>query len=116
MSKGKKGKHAHFDNVALINHVFERGRSAGQTFSSKACAVWIVMALREEGFGIKRLQRVLDSVNKYARLTASGEIDIEAQRDHIRKTTGINIRYEAADDILYEVDSAEVEDFEFEEE
>lgn len=114
MSKGRK--RAHFDNVALIRQIYDKGTQAGQTFSAKACAVWVTLALREEGFGIKRLQRVLDAMHKYVDQTIKGEIDIEEQREHIRRTTGINIRYDSKDDVLYEMDAEIADNLEFMEE
>lgn len=117
MSKGKR-KHAHFDNVALIRQVFDKGATAGKVFSAKACCVWIVLALREEGYGPQRLQRVLGNVLKYVKATTDGSIDIDEQREHIRRTTGINIKYDSADTILYEIDAdfADEHDLDFMEE
>lgn len=79
--------------------------------ATRCCMVWIALALREEGFGSKRIKRVMENVHKYA-CTLNGKNTIDDQLKHIEQITGLRIIWTDSDEIRME----ELEDWEDEEE
>lgn len=78
--------------------------------STRCILVWATLALREEGFGRKRIKRVLDSIHKYAN-TLNNKNTIENQLQHIEKTLGLRIVWRNDDEITIE-EIEEMEGFE----
>ncbi|MCR5466793.1 MAG: hypothetical protein K6F11_08180 [Lachnospiraceae bacterium] len=58
--------------------------------AARCCMVWAALALREEGYGSKRIKRVLENIYKYA-VTLNGKTTIEEQTEHIARVTGLRI-------------------------
>lgn len=60
--------------------------------AAKCCVIWTALALREEGFGAKRIKRVLENLHKYA-VTVTGTVTIDEQVKHIENVTGLKIHW-----------------------
>lgn len=82
-------------NKSLVNALKNEYRR-GIKDSSKACAVWVALALREEGFGGERIGKVLMAMHKYSQTVVNG-VAIEEQIKHIESVTGLKIRWEEDD-------------------
>lgn len=50
---------------------------------------WVILALREEGFGQTRLKRVIDRVLHYSERYVDGDLNMEQMMRHNTTTTGI---------------------------
>lgn len=84
--------------------------------AARCIMVWCALALREEGFGSKRIKRVLEAVHKYA-VAVTGKVSIEEQLDHIERVTGLRIRWGSPDDVtsISVEEIAELEELEIDE-
>lgn len=71
------------------------------TNASRCVLVWAALALREEGYGRKRMKRVLENIYKYAK-TLGGRNTIEEQLKHIENTLGIRIVWNPNDELSIE--------------
>lgn len=63
--------------------------------------VWSALALREEGFGGKRIKRVLMNIHKYAN-QLNGKATIDEQLAHIERVTGLKIVWTSENEITIE--------------
>lgn len=92
----------HFANT--VNSLLKQAN----TNATRCIMVWCALALREEGFGGKRIKRVLESVHKYA-MAINGKATIDEQLAHIENVTGLKIVWNDDDSISIE-DCEEWED------
>ena len=69
--------------------------------ATRCIMVWCALALREEGFGSKRIKRVLESIHKYAD-QVNGKTTIDEQLAHIERITGLRIIWTSENEITIE--------------
>ena len=74
--------------------------------ATRCVLAWAALALREEGFGSKRIRRVLENIHKYA-CTLNGKSTIDEQLKHIENVTGLRIVWTDSDEIRID----EIEDW-----
>lgn len=87
----------------------EQVRKQAQQNAAKCCVIWTALALREEGFGAKRIKRVLENLHKYA-VTLTGTNTIDDQVKHIERVTGLKIRWTSDQMTIDDVEEWEDDD------
>ena len=82
--------------------------------AARCVCVWAALALREEGYGRKRIKRVLDNILKYSRQSLS-KVDIKDQLDHLERVTGLRIVW-TSDDVVTIEELEDWSDYDYPEE
>lgn len=82
--------------------------------AARCVMVWAALALREEGYGKKRIKRVLEKIHKYAE-TTNGRNSIEEQLKHIERTVGLRIVWTEENEITIDEIDEQIKEMEEEE-
>lgn len=78
----------------IVNEI----RKQAHANAVRCIMVWSALALREEGFGGKRIKRVLIKIHKYAN-QLNGKTTIDEQLAHIERITGLRIIWTSENEI-----------------
>lgn len=91
--------------------LYKEGQKSATKVTARFCAAWLILALRHEGFGKKRIKRVLDCFFSYVKRCTDNEIPIDEVFAHVKSVCGIEFIVGETGDDHYRTDDGE--EFEF---